>query len=91
MSNTYERVQMFVFYESLDMWHTGRPPMVLVDNSALNDHSAKEGGRADGPQTHTLGLCLTAYVPIIESTSVSFLARTGSLLSQVRWTVNLVS
>lgn len=64
-------MQLLEFFEGLDMPHPERPPMVLVDNSALNEYNAKEGGRADGPQTHSLGLCLLESTYYMDSGSVS--------------------
>lgn len=78
------RVQVCDFHEGMNMKHTERPPMMLVDNSALNEYSVKEGGRADGPETHTRGLCLCESYSVITSTSVSFVALTRSFISQVR-------
>lgn len=38
-----------------------RPPLILVDDSALNEASAYNGPRRNGPVFHTRGLCLTEY------------------------------
>lgn len=58
--------------------------MVLVESSALNDYTAKEGGRPDGPETHTRGLCLAETYRVITSSSVSFRSLTRSLITKVR-------
>jgi hypothetical protein len=57
--------------------------MVLVENSALNNYTAREGGRPDGPVTHTRGLCLSESYRMITSSTVSFRALTRSLISKV--------
>lgn len=46
------------FYRRLGMPHPYRAPLMLVDAPALNEYSAREGGRADGPVFHVRGLCL---------------------------------
>jgi len=48
------------FFESLSMPLPVRPPLMLVESSALNDAEDKEGiAHRQGPVFHTRGLCLS--------------------------------
>lgn len=76
---------MLAFYCSLGLRHPERAPLLLVEDSALNEYSPAPGGRT-GPTTHTRGICLTEQCTSVRVASL--LRRHGqahSLSSVVRF------
>ena len=59
---------ILTFYQKSAMTLPVRPPLSLVDDSALNAASNQQAPRADGPLFHTRGLCLTEYSQTITTT-----------------------
>jgi Protein DA1/LIM domain len=57
------------FYSRSGMQLPTRPPLSLVNNSALNTATGQQGAnRTDGPIFHTRGLCLTEYSQMVRTT-----------------------
>ena len=62
---------ILAFYHIMSMPLPRKPPLSLVDNSALNSATSRQGPREDGPIFHTRGLCLTEYSQSMYTTTIS--------------------
>lgn len=73
------------FYRSqLHMQIPEVPPLMLVENSGLNEACDREGrsGAINGPVTHTRGLCLIERVSSVRTGRIAQDAHSGGLTSR---------
>jgi hypothetical protein len=77
------------FYLRQGMQLPAKPPLSLVNNSALNTATDQQGAnRTDGPIFHTRGLCLTEYSQTIRTTA--WLGSTSEVKGPKKCTVTAI-